>query len=366
MKNALLVPIHLDALVLKNDRTVVEPMADFTRLPYLDGKRNFNPDIANISEEILSQPFQDLGFQLKPGVHLHWALPDGLTRGVGQAAQDKGNQKRKVSFPVVPNRWLVTRIDQAGQKKQWIIESDYLYPPGAGDQSSGISYPYPKNGQNAQPFRSMGRAMPLAAWQNRDDAPPAQYLNREQSPYPLTAVGYGEPTFAAFYPNCHSVFGFYDDYDRQPLPDLNGVQYDYWIEVEGPAIPGAACKVYRRYKLPLLRMATLSKNVLLCLFDGIVEAIDLHLKPETLHFGVDVNPGTRSFSKKLRDAQGKENSSIPVPQNGTAHLVISIAQMADDMRKELSKKDPQLTAFTSAEFALQMIEGVEKVRLTQH
>ncbi|MGV2388233.1 MAG UNVERIFIED_CONTAM: hypothetical protein LVR29_07585 [Microcystis novacekii LVE1205-3] len=28
----------------------------------------------------------------------------------------------------------------------------------------------------------------------------------------LTAVGYGEPTFAAFYPNCHSVFGFYDDY----------------------------------------------------------------------------------------------------------------------------------------------------------
>jgi hypothetical protein len=140
----------------------------------------------------------------------------------------------------------------------------------------------------------------------------------------------------------------------------------YWIEVEGPAIPSAACKVYRRYKLPLLRMVTLSKNVLLCLFDGIVEAIDLHLKPETLHFGVDVDPGTRSFSKKLRDAQGKDNSSIPVPQNGTAHLVISIAQMADDMRKELSKKDPQSTAFTSAEFALQMIEGVEKVRLTQH
>jgi hypothetical protein len=226
MKNALLVPIHLDALVLKNDRTVVEAMADFTRLPYSDGKRNFNPDIPNISEEILSQPFQDLGFQLKPGVHLHWALPDGLTNAVVQAAQGNGNQKRKVSFPFVPNRWLVTRTDQAGQKKQWIVESDYLYPPGQGAQSSGISYPYPKIGRNAQPFRSMGRAMPLAAWQNRDDAPPAQYLNREQTPYPLTAVGYGEPTFAAFYPNCHSVFGFYDDYDSQPLPDLNGVQYD--------------------------------------------------------------------------------------------------------------------------------------------
>jgi hypothetical protein len=140
----------------------------------------------------------------------------------------------------------------------------------------------------------------------------------------------------------------------------------YWIEVEGREMASAACKVYRRYKLPLLRLATLSKNVLICLFDGIVEAIDLHLKPETLHFGVDAEPGTDSFSKKLRDAQGKENSSIPVPESGTAHQVINIAQMADDMRKELSKKGPQLTSFTSAEFALQMIEGVEKVRLTRH
>jgi hypothetical protein len=235
MKNALLVPIHLDALVLKNDRTVIEPMADFTRLPYSDGKRTFNPDIANISEEILSQPFQDLGFQLKPGVHLHWALPDGLTKGVGQAARDNAKHKQKVAFPVVPNRWLVTRTDKAGQKKQWIVESDYLYPPGQGAQSSGISYPYSKNGQNTQPFRSMGRAMPLAAWKNRDDAPPAQYLNQEQSAYPLTAVGYGEPTFAAFYPNCHSVFGFYDDYDNEALPDLNGVQYDVMGWYDNPA-----------------------------------------------------------------------------------------------------------------------------------
>ena len=27
----------------------------------------------------------------------------------------------------------------------------------------------------------------------------------------LTAMGAGDPYFAAFYPNCHSVFGFYDD-----------------------------------------------------------------------------------------------------------------------------------------------------------
>jgi hypothetical protein len=141
----------------------------------------------------------------------------------------------------------------------------------------------------------------------------------------------------------------------------------YWIEVEGTKIESATCKGYRQYKLPLLRMAALSKNVLICLFDGIVDAIDLHLKPETLHFGVDADPGTNSFSKKLRNAQAKENKSfsIPLRQNATAHQVINIAQMANDIEKELNKKDPELTSFTSAEFALQMIEGVEKVRFTQ-
>jgi hypothetical protein len=40
---------------------------------------------------------------------------------------------------------------------------------------------------------------------------------------PLAALGYGEPTFAAFYPNCLSVFGFHDD---APPQNLRGVQYD--------------------------------------------------------------------------------------------------------------------------------------------
>jgi hypothetical protein len=215
MANLLMVPIHLDALVLKTDRTVIEPMADFTRLPYFDGVRDVNPGVANISEEILSQPFQDQGFQLKAGVHLHWALPDALTRGIRQDdANHNGQQSGKLTFPRVPNRWLVTRTDASKQKQQWVIESDYLYPPGQSATHSGISYPYLEGG-HPQPFRFLGRTLPLAAWKNR--SPGAQYLDR------LTAVGYGEPAFAAFYPNCHSVFGFYDD---APLQNLQGVKYD--------------------------------------------------------------------------------------------------------------------------------------------
>jgi hypothetical protein len=60
-------------------------------------------------------------------------------------------------------------------------------------------------------------------------------------------------------------------------------------------------KVYRDYKLPLLRMARLSANVLLCLFEGVVQTVDLHLKPETLHFGLDKPQGDHKvFYKKLK------------------------------------------------------------------
>ena len=105
----LMVPIQLDALYLKKDRSVAETMADFSRLPYFDGKRDINPDVANLSEEILWQPFEDRGLQLKAGVHFHWALPDALTRGF-QPRNGSGNQNEKsIIFPCVPNRWLVTR-----------------------------------------------------------------------------------------------------------------------------------------------------------------------------------------------------------------------------------------------------------------
>jgi len=77
-----MVPIHLDALYLKRDTLVAEAMADFTRLPYFDGQRDVNPDIANISEDIVIQPFQDKNFNLKAGLHLHWALPDALTKTI--------------------------------------------------------------------------------------------------------------------------------------------------------------------------------------------------------------------------------------------------------------------------------------------
>ena len=209
VNSILMIPVHLDALYLKRDRLVVEAMADLSMIPYFNRKRDVNPNIAHISEEIVSQPFQNQNLYLKAGIHLHWALPDALTKGI----QDSD---KKTVFPSVPNRWLVTR-NLNGEKRQWVVESDYLYREGEGEQLGSIAYPIEiKNGNgNHQPFRYLGRKLPIEAWLEND--PKAEYLAL------LTAVGYGEPTFAAFYPNCHSVFGFYDDYSPE---NTDGLQYD--------------------------------------------------------------------------------------------------------------------------------------------
>lgn len=207
VNSILMIPVPLDALYLKRDRLVVEAMADLSIIPYFNKKRDVNPNIAHISEEIVSQPFQNQNLYLKAGIHLHWALPDALTKGI----QDSD---KKTVFPSVPNRWLVTRTLN-GEKRQWVVESDYLYREGEGEQLGSIAYPIEIKNGNHQPFRYLGRKLPIKAWLEND--PKAEYLPS------LTAVGYGEPTFAAFYPNCHSVFGFYDDYSAT---NLEGLQYD--------------------------------------------------------------------------------------------------------------------------------------------
>lgn len=211
MSNVLLVPIHADALHLKFGTGVAETMTAPNRLPYFSGQRDVNPDIANLSESIVSQPFQNKNLFLKAGIHLHWSLPDALTQEI-----ENGN------FPAVPNRWLVTRrMDK--DTEHWVVESDYLYPPDAGFQEDSIMYPYADSETPYLPaFRYLGRTLTLEEWKQQQPASSADAKHLER----LTAIGYGEPTFAAFYPNCRSVFGFYDPKyaDATALPE--GLQYD--------------------------------------------------------------------------------------------------------------------------------------------
>ena len=83
----LMVPMRIDALWVQDSLPVLQPMADFSQLPYTDpqakgGPEDINPDVAFISEKVVAEPYGDTSNSLAPGIHLHWALPDALTRGV--------------------------------------------------------------------------------------------------------------------------------------------------------------------------------------------------------------------------------------------------------------------------------------------
>ena len=138
-------------------------------------------------------------------------------------------------------------------------------------------------------------------------------------------------------------------------------------------------KVYRSYKLPLLRMARLSANVLICLFEGVVKTVDLHLKPETLHFGIESKITTGSDDKKHvqyyqklkslpgRNLEGEENEIKIKWKNNDGNAedfnqesrsqVINIKDLVEDIRKNLKQE-----SLSSAEFAFEMISVTEKVR----
>ncbi len=207
MTDYLLVPIHVETLFLTEDQVVTEASADFTRIPYCNTQRDINPDIANISEEIVSIPFQNQNLYLKAGIHLHWFLPSALTEG---QVTDRGT-----TFPAVPNRWLITRrTAPEAAPAQWVVESDYIHPEGQGE--GWVAFPVSQNGPLA-PFRRLGRTMSLEQWLQPKNPPAGEYLET------LTAVGYGELTFAAFYPNCYSVFGFFDSEFKGSYPD--GLEY---------------------------------------------------------------------------------------------------------------------------------------------
>lgn len=245
--NVLLVPMRLDALCVSKDPVNHrEALADYAKLPfrYLCPKPDcdqphphyhvhpFDPPHANISENILSQALSSTFHELGAGIHLHWALPDALTRSV------KSDLAGRHRFPIVPNRWLVSRTRNGAVDKQWVVESDFLYPDLSGvlppeerPVAVVVPFPRPKRGAPYQPYRHMGRAVELAAWQ---PAAPGSGEYLRQYELALTAMGtlewhasldHVKASFAAFYPGCFSVFGFHDA-DATLGANPTGVQYD--------------------------------------------------------------------------------------------------------------------------------------------
>jgi len=207
----LMVPIEVNALCLSKSELLAGAMADFSRLPYFDGQRDVNTHVTNISESIVTAPFQSCNFLAPAGTHLHWQLPKALCKG-------KQEEGKSPQFPAVPNRWLITRRGGKIAPNAWVVESDYLWPEKSTAKNVCIPFPAKPDEGKYQPFRFLGRQVPLKDWPLKDAL--AEYWGNQ-----LTAIGYGDPAFAAFYPNAYSVFGCYDAEVQEATEKLN---YDVW------------------------------------------------------------------------------------------------------------------------------------------
>ena len=121
---------------------------------------------------------------------------------------------------------------------------------------------------------------------------------------------------------------------------------------------------------PPVRIDRLSPNILLAIFEGQFDRVSFHLQPELLHFGFDqTEDDTPKFFKRLRRADGVEDESvkvdpIPFPDAPTAARVFSASRLAAAMREAFENKPGNPfkgSVPNSAQFALQMIEGVPRV-----
>ncbi len=140
---------------------------------------------------------------LEAGVHLHWALPDALTKG------QVSDSTPAPTFPAVPNRWLVTRFSISSgdvTPTSWVIESDGLATELPSGQYAPV-IPAKQNGSSDPAFPYMGLRAALDGYQGQL----SKTAFRDASGgSPFTAVANGMPTFAAYYPEGRSSFGFVD------------------------------------------------------------------------------------------------------------------------------------------------------------
>ncbi len=334
MSGILLVPMCLDALHLKFGTAVAEAMVDFSRLPYFDSRRDVNPDIANLSESVVSQAFQNKNLFLKAGIHLHWALPDALTK-----------ESEEGIFPATPNRWLVTRRDNPNTSESWVVESDYLYPANVGFQEDSVTYPDMREPEDYSPrFRYLGRKIPLSQWQETD--PEAEYLER------LSAVGYGEPAFAAFYPNCRSVFGFHDPKYAGDTVIPEGLQYDvigWYSDSKQNYLREFILSFKHSYQEDYNKEATIEE---------IIRAIkeDLQWKGVTLEHS-DVVPQIICYArltfKPPANYQGQPpletaNITLAVANTGTEALSAYLAETLDQSQKAIIEEQLEALQFSDS------------------
>lgn len=130
-----------------------------------------------------------------------------------------------------------------------------------------------------------------------------------------------------------------------------------------------------------LREDRIGPNTVLLLFDKPFSSITIQEPPEGIHFGFDMDD-TGNLSKTLRSvtigtASYPSSSSVvadgtevkgcsltPIPQRQRSSTVIQLNQLARQMAVKLGIPAVPPSIFTTAEFALELVEGVPAVTFT--
>ncbi|MDW3195103.1 MAG: hypothetical protein R8G66_22205 [Cytophagales bacterium] len=213
--NVLAVPIRVDAFVAKTVESVVTTTDDFDVLPYVNKQhKDVNFDVANMASSIAKTPFNSYE-TLPKGVHLHWSMPDAMTKGK--------SDEHGIKMPIVPNRWLVRRIKKStpDQVKSWMVESDYLYPDGVVPDRAIAIPAMPQQSAGTSQCQFMGRQILLDQWLQESEV----LRNSHRYLPELNVLGWGNPLFSALYTSCYSVFGYYDE----TLSDEQVKDYTYEV-----------------------------------------------------------------------------------------------------------------------------------------
>ncbi|HEX6099228.1 MAG TPA: hypothetical protein VF432_23140 [Thermoanaerobaculia bacterium] len=177
----LLTPVTLDALLVgtpNRSSKWAKVAMDYTRLA---GGADPAPSA-----------FED-GPAPEVGIHLQWTLPAALRH-----AAQLTDESPDVTFPPVPDRWMITRFYRANPNDKpdvvaWVLQSDFLGPRTEGTNT----YPDPANPRRVL---YIGKKYDLATWTG-PAASPVSFLR---------APGPGDLSWSAIYGNVRNVFAFYD------------------------------------------------------------------------------------------------------------------------------------------------------------
>jgi hypothetical protein len=219
------------------------------------------------------------------GVHLHWAMPDGLTRGdAGPARSGLVPAGNPLALPTLPDRWVVVRLVHGGASlRAWVLEAD------RGEHHDIATWTEPGPAPAGATTGATGRRI----------------IPREH----LTAVAGGDPTWSATYDAVVDRFAFHDDLadlargtsSEGPLPTLSYLVAGWWSD---PALdPLHDCTSVGAYQNRARWLGWLAPEPE-GLADHIVVGDALRAQRGTLTLASPPNTGTGLLARVLRDGDG--------------------------------------------------------------